>query len=104
MEGFDEARRRKPAVEVLRLLLHEVGVRGDVVGIGDILALRGVDAPWGVDAVGVSAVRRAVHRGAIVVPRLIHAFEDITAISPGREEKYGLRNSRGQFLFITLLA
>lgn len=78
---------------MLRFLLHVVGVWWEIVGVGDILALGGVDAPRGIEALGVGAVRRAVHRGAVIVLRLIHGLVDIPRVSPGRRTKNDEINS-----------
>lgn len=72
---------------MLRLPLHVVRLWWDIIGVGDILAPRGLDTPWGIQAVGGSAVGWAVHRGAIIVPRLIHGLVDNAPISPGRGVK-----------------
>lgn len=87
---------------MLRLLLHVVGVWRDIIGVGHILALGGVNASWGVEALGGGAVRRAVHRGAIVVPRLIHGLEDITAIPPGRGRKNKLIHGSNELVHVVI--
>lgn len=50
----------------MRIPFHVVGVWREMVGAGDILALRGMDAPRGVEALGGGAVGWAVHRRAVI--------------------------------------
>lgn len=59
-------------VEVLRAALHFGGVWRDIMSVGDIQALGGVNAPRRIKDLGAGAVRWAVRRGGIVVWRLIH--------------------------------